>query len=51
MQEKYCYEIYDNIGTVITPTIEKGANKVGRSIDGFKLGSVGDAKIICILFR
>ena len=22
MQEKYCYEIYDNIGTVITPTIE-----------------------------
>ncbi|WP_094440089.1 hypothetical protein [Prevotella sp. P4-98] len=46
---KYCYEIYDNIGTVITPTIEEGANKVGRSIDGFKLGPVGDAKTFSIV--
>ncbi len=48
---KYCYEIYDNIGTVITPTIEEGANKVGRSIDGFKLGPVGDTKTFSIVLK
>lgn len=48
---KYCYEIYDNIGTVITPTIESGGNKVGRSIDGFKVGPVGDQKIYSIVLN
>ena len=48
---KYCYEIYDNIGTVISPTIEEGANKVGRSIDGFKLGPVGDTKTFSIVLK
>lgn len=46
---KYCYEIYDNIGTVITPAIEEGANKVGRSIDGFELGPIGDAKTFSVV--
>lgn len=46
---KYCYEIYDNIGTVITPTIEAGGNKVGRSIDGFRLGPMGNQTIYSIV--
>lgn len=48
---KYSYEIYDNIGTVITPTIEEGANKVGRSIDGFRLGPGLDAKTFSIVLK
>ena len=39
---KYCYEIYDNIGTVITPTIEEGTDKGERKIDGFKYGPLGN---------
>ena len=48
---QYSYEIYDNIGTAITPTIEEGANKVGRSIDGFRLGPIGNEKIFSIVLK
>ena len=48
---KYSYEIYDNIGTVITPTIEEGANKVGRSIGGFRIGPGLDAKTFSIVLK
>jgi len=48
---QYCYEIYDNIGTVITPTIEEGGNKVGRSIGGFRVGPVGDQKVYSIVLN
>ena len=52
---KYCYEIYDNIGTVITPTLEESSDQPKRNdwfaLDYIKLGPVGNHKAFPIVLK
>ena len=48
---KYCYEIYDNIGTIITPAIVVDRNTVGNSLDGFRIGLSGHEKNFSIVLK